>query len=244
LEGFSLEQMQDVGPGTISDHGHCARRIADPAGEQLARDRNVHFGNDVVIARGPGHDPLQHRVSLALAAEPAVKLREREVDEQELLLLVPIFEDRRIGVGSPNAPVAARRDLQKPHPVHRVADDIRIADDPEIDDRDQRSVDVVLESLLERSAQPAAADEGQVEALLKQRGGLKSLPRRHLVAGTLRHVRELAQADDRHGGREGEMLLVLLPLLPDRRVAGDDQPAAIVLGVGQERLHDEVAGAL
>ena len=73
---------------------------------------------------------------------------------------------------------------------------------------------------------------------------VERLSARGLVAGALRHLREFAQADDRHGGREGEMLLVLLPLLPDRGVGGHDQSVAEFLRIGHERLHDEVAGAL
>src|SRR2546423_9725871 len=40
------------------------------------------------------------------------------------------------------------------------------------------------------------------------------------------------------------MLRVLLPLLPDRRVGGDDPPAFIRLGIGEQRLHDEIARTL
>ena len=40
------------------------------------------------------------------------------------------------------------------------------------------------------------------------------------------------------------MLLVLLPLLPDRGVGGDDQAVAIAFRIGDQRLDDEIARAL
>src|SRR6478672_8755807 len=40
------------------------------------------------------------------------------------------------------------------------------------------------------------------------------------------------------------MLLVRLVLFPDRGVGGDDAPAVILLGIGEQRLDDEVARAL
>ena len=68
------------------------------------------------------------------------------------------------------------------------------------------------------AAKPFSSSARVVERLLA----------RGLIAGAACDVSEFAQADDRHRGRESEVLLVLLPLLPDRRVGGDDQSVASI----------------
>src|SRR5438477_2324734 len=146
-----------------------------------------------------------------------------EVNEQELLTLVPKFENAGIRIGASHAPVAARRHLQQLHPLHGVADHFRVVDDTEIDDRNERSVDIVLHALLKSPAEFPVADESRGKPLFEQRLGVERLPAHDIVAGALCYLRELSQGDNRQRGRKSEMLLVLLPLLPDGGIGGDDQ---------------------
>ncbi|HWU92559.1 MAG TPA: hypothetical protein VN106_04855 [Sphingomicrobium sp.] len=236
--------MEDERARAIADHRHGAGRVADLAGKELARDRDVHLWNDVVIGGGLVDDSAQHCIRLDGPAEPPVKLGKAQIDEQEFLALVPIFENRRIGVGASDAAEAARSDLEEPHPFDGILDDVPVADYAEIDDRDQRSVDVVLDAALEGAVQFSAADEGGCKSRFEQGLIGEGLAARSGVAGTPGDGGKFAHGDDGHGRREGEMLLVLLALLPDRGVGSDDSAAAIRLRIGHQGFDDEVPGGL
>jgi hypothetical protein len=130
---------------------------------------------------------------------------------------------------------AVRLPLQQLHPLDGVADHFGIADDAEIDDRDQRSVDVVLDAFLERAAQLAAADERRGETLFEQRdlssACLRAARRRR--AAPRRRIRAGRRSPSRSRRRSASCPSAAPPRSTCRRRRS---ARAVLLGIGESGL--------
>src|ERR1700757_3857331 len=58
----AVKEMEDEGAGSIADHGEGPGGVADVAGKELARESDIHLGNDVVVGGGLLDDAVEHRV--------------------------------------------------------------------------------------------------------------------------------------------------------------------------------------
>ena len=75
----ALQQIQDVGPGAVSDHRNRSGRIAHVAGKQLAGQGNIHFRDDVVIGSRFVDDASEDGGSLVVAPYAPVEFSKAEV---------------------------------------------------------------------------------------------------------------------------------------------------------------------
>ena len=163
-----MEDIENVGAGAVADHGARACGIADVTGEELAGHGDIHFGKDVVVGGGFVDDAVDERVGVGGTAQIAQCFGERDVDEDELLALVPIFEDGGIVVGAAHAAIAAGDDVEEFHALDGIGDESGIGDEAEVEDGEQRAVDVVLDAVFESAVEVAIADEGSVETFLEE----------------------------------------------------------------------------
>ena len=164
----AIEDVEDVGTGSVADHGACAGWIADVAREEIAGYSDVHFRNDVAIGGGFIGDAIEDGCCVLRAIEAAQCFCERDVDEEELLALVPILEDGGIGVGAAHTAIAAGSNAEQFHALDGIADEGLVRDEAEVEDGQKSAVDVVLDAVFECAVQVAVADEGGVESFLEQ----------------------------------------------------------------------------
>src|SRR5208283_1443458 len=135
--------MEDELASTVADHGEGSGGRADLAGEELAGNGYVHFRDDVVVGGSFGDDAAENGGGFGGTSPSAEEFGQAEINEEKLLLLVPVFEAGWIGVSASDALVAAGDDFEQVHAVEGIADQGGIGDQTEVDDGQQGAVDVV-----------------------------------------------------------------------------------------------------
>src|ERR1700756_2980370 len=86
---FAVQNVLDILPRAVPNHGQRAGRVANGSGEELARQRHIHLRQDVMIGGGLVDDAFQQRGALRISSQPPIDLGQAEIDKQKLLPLIP-----------------------------------------------------------------------------------------------------------------------------------------------------------